>query len=698
MRDLIRRFSFNEALYVAGPIALALLLRVPRIGQYDNSYYTASVKSMLQGWSNFLYGSFDPAGLVTVDKPPLAFWVQAMPGALFGVNAWSVTLPQLVMGVASVPIVYFLLKRTFGRITGVVGALLIAVMPVSVVIDSRNEPDALVAFSLLLAAAFIVQAVRTSQWRWLILFSVAMAAGFNAKMLIAFVPLPVFIAYFMLGSKSPLKVTAVKAAVTIVVTALLSFSWIFIVALTPAEHRPHVGSTQDNSIWTLVFEYNGLRRFDGFRGVQRAPVPGATVVQRGQAVARPLPTNSRANPRGMAPGDATLNCIRQNFAQGYSSSLAPGPGLPPCPSADSGALQSQSSRSAFDLFRTPLANQFGWLLPLGLIMAIVGLSSVLAPRVYRHLKILLEHVKESEEAAQILMWVGWLLIALLVFGAANATYTHPYYLVAVTAPLAVVTAIGVGKVFNGIRKIRHFAWLLAGAITAGYFLQLAYAFDLASEAAILLSLFIGLVGLVLTGNGLRLRQNVQPLTAYGLALIVAACLVIPSFTAFDSGGRVVSGPVVGRTPYAPVGLGGRSTRLGTQRAPDFEYGRLIEFLKGEQLVDEGQIVLATSRAREAAPFILEDIRAVSIGGFSGRDPVLSSERFAAIAEMGRIRYFLITEQRVLVRQPVGGGISGRLREDEGRDIREQVRGTWYDVSGIVGVQEGTLFANPVNSR
>ena len=56
--------------------------------------------------------------------------------------------------------------RTFGRIAGIVSASVLAVLPASVIIDTRNEPDALVAFCLLLAAVCIVKAVQTSQWKW----------------------------------------------------------------------------------------------------------------------------------------------------------------------------------------------------------------------------------------------------------------------------------------------------------------------------------------------------------------------------------------------------------------------------------------------------------------------------------------------------------------------------------------------------
>src|SRR2546430_16388068 len=67
-------------------LCLAAALRLWRLDQngFGNEYYTAGVRSMSLSWHNFLYGSFDPAGLLSVDKPPVALWVQVASGKLFG--------------------------------------------------------------------------------------------------------------------------------------------------------------------------------------------------------------------------------------------------------------------------------------------------------------------------------------------------------------------------------------------------------------------------------------------------------------------------------------------------------------------------------------------------------------------------------------------------------------------------------------
>src|SRR4051794_14381484 len=54
---------------------------------FANTYYSAAVKSMSTSWHDFLYNSFDSAGVMTVDKPPLALWVQALSVRAFGYSS-----------------------------------------------------------------------------------------------------------------------------------------------------------------------------------------------------------------------------------------------------------------------------------------------------------------------------------------------------------------------------------------------------------------------------------------------------------------------------------------------------------------------------------------------------------------------------------------------------------------------------------
>ncbi|MCG0057045.1 hypothetical protein L6R34_32280, partial [Escherichia coli] len=76
-------------------ILIAAFLNLFKIwtDEYANAYYTAAVKSMLQSFHNFFYASFDPGGYVTIDKPPVVFWIQTISAKIFGFHGWSVILP-----------------------------------------------------------------------------------------------------------------------------------------------------------------------------------------------------------------------------------------------------------------------------------------------------------------------------------------------------------------------------------------------------------------------------------------------------------------------------------------------------------------------------------------------------------------------------------------------------------------------------
>ena len=102
---------------LAGLLVLAALLNLWALDRngFANEYYSAAVRAMSTSWHAFLYGSFDAAGVMTVDKPPLALWVQALSVKVFGFHSLSLLVPQALMGVASVALVYDLVRRRFGR-------------------------------------------------------------------------------------------------------------------------------------------------------------------------------------------------------------------------------------------------------------------------------------------------------------------------------------------------------------------------------------------------------------------------------------------------------------------------------------------------------------------------------------------------------------------------------------------------------
>ena len=231
---------------------------------YGNLYYAAAVKSMLENFHNLWFVSFDPGGFVTVDKPPLGLWIQAASAKIFGFSGLSLLLPEAIAGVLSVALLYFLVRRIFGPIAGLIAALTLALTPINVVTNRNNTPDSLLVLTLLLATWCISLAVEKGRLRWLLFTALIVGLGFNIKMLQAFLVVPAFGLMYLLGAPLRWRTRIAHLLLAALVLLIVSLSWVVAVDLTPASQRPYIGSSQTNSELNLAFGYNGLERLTGY--------------------------------------------------------------------------------------------------------------------------------------------------------------------------------------------------------------------------------------------------------------------------------------------------------------------------------------------------------------------------------------------------------------------------------------------------
>ena len=249
-------------------VALAASLDLWALGQngWANEYYSAAVRSMSSSWHNFLFGSFDPSGVMTVDKPPLALWVQSLSVRAFGFHPLAMLVPQALMGVASVVLLYDLVRRRFGRIGGFAAGLALAITPITVAISRHNNPDALLVLCAVAALWCVVRALEDGRTRWLVWCGVAVGLGFETKMAVALMIVPAITAAWLWaaprGVGRALRQLLAGGAAMIAVGG----AWPLLVALTPAADRPWISGTSDNSIWSLITGYNGLGRIAGETG------------------------------------------------------------------------------------------------------------------------------------------------------------------------------------------------------------------------------------------------------------------------------------------------------------------------------------------------------------------------------------------------------------------------------------------------
>ena len=233
---------------------------------WANGYYAAAVRSMIASWHNFLYGSFDPSGVMTVDKPPLAFWAQALSAKVFGFNSWSILAPQALMGMATVALTYDLVRRRFGRVGGFVAGLTLAITPITVAMSRHNNPDAAVILCCVAALWFAVRALEDGRTKWLVWSGAMVGLGFEAKMGTALLVVPAIAAAWLWASPSrPLRRLRQLLAGGVALV-IVGGAWPLLVALTPAADRPWIAGTADNSIWSLITGYNGVGRISGQSG------------------------------------------------------------------------------------------------------------------------------------------------------------------------------------------------------------------------------------------------------------------------------------------------------------------------------------------------------------------------------------------------------------------------------------------------
>jgi 4-amino-4-deoxy-L-arabinose transferase-like glycosyltransferase len=241
---------------------------------FANEYYSAAVRSMSTSWHAFLFGSFDTAGVMTVDKPPLFLWVQALSVRAFGYSSWSMLVPQALMGVASVGLVYDLTRRQFGQPAGFAAGLVLAFTPVTVAIFRHNNPDALLVLCCVAALWFLVRALEDGRTRWLVLSGVCVGLGFETKMGAALLVVPAIAAAWLWVAPRGRLAAARQLLAGGVAMTVVGLAWPVVVWLTPAADRPWVSGTSDNSIWSLITGYNGLGRLFGQSGGPAGGGPG----------------------------------------------------------------------------------------------------------------------------------------------------------------------------------------------------------------------------------------------------------------------------------------------------------------------------------------------------------------------------------------------------------------------------------------
>lgn len=230
---------------------------------WANSFYSAAVQAGTTSWKAFFFGSFDSSNFITVDKPPAALWVMELSARIFGVNSWSVLVPQALEGVATVGIVYLCVRRWFAPGAALLAGAVVALTPVATLMFRFDNPDALLTLLLTGAAYATIRAVEAGRTRWLVLAGALVGFGFITKMLQAVILMPVLALVYLVAGPPKLGRRVVQLVWSGVALVVAGGWWVAAVQLTPAADRPYIGGSTDNSLLNLIFGYNGIGRLSG---------------------------------------------------------------------------------------------------------------------------------------------------------------------------------------------------------------------------------------------------------------------------------------------------------------------------------------------------------------------------------------------------------------------------------------------------
>ncbi len=612
----------------AYPELLALLALTAVLNLWDlsingwaNTYYSAAVKSMSTSWHDFLFASLDKTGLMTVDKPPLAFWVQALSVRVFGFHPLSILVPEALMGVAAVALVYDMTRRMFGRVAGSVAGLTFALTPITVAIARHNNPDELLILCCVAALWCAVRAFETGRTKWLVLSGVCVGLGFETKMAVALFVVPgIAIAWMWSrwGSTWAERFRAFRqllaggAAMTVV-----GLAWPLLVTLTPAADRPWISGTSDNSVWSLIFGYNGLGRVAGQTG---GPAGGA-------------------GPGGGAGG-------------GFGGSLFGG------------------ATGPFRLLQSSLGDQAGWLLGFAVV---AGLALLVLTRLRRR----------DPRTAWLVAVGGAFLTTAVVFSFASGIF-HPYYVSFLAPWAAMLVGAGAGlmlpRSLGGALDGRAARVVAPLAIAAGAITELVVLGELGDAMPWAKPVLIGIAGvcavlLAIEGAG-RYRGIV-------VAVAMAALLAAPSAWAVQTVGHATSSTFPAGGPESasfggggpggggPGGLGagrgrfgggagaggfggggpavsqlfqnpGSSAGTGGSGGGGGFGGDTASLTAAETYVAEhGGGEIGVSSQSTAATAILEGYTNVAgLGGFSGRESSVTASWIAMEVRAGRLRWVI----------------------------------------------------------
>ena len=551
---------------------------------WANPFYAAAVEAGSSSWKAFFFGALDTGNVITIDKTPAALWPMALSARIFGMSTWSMLIPQVLLGVGSVALLWATVRRHFGSTAGLLAGALLAVTPVAALMFRFDNPDAALVFLMLAAVWAMSCALSEGRWRWLVLCGLFVGVGFLAKQLQVLLVLPALALTYLIAGPPALgkRIAQLLAAGAAMVVG--AGWWLLIAVLWPTDRRPYFGGSQHNSIIELTLGYNGLDRLDG----------GGTGLPGG-------PGHSPGPPGGAHGGSG--------------------------PFADTGLGR---------LFSSQVGAQISWFIPAALILGVAALARYgRAPRTDRR-------------RAVLFMFGAWAVVTGVVFSFMGGIFHEYYTVALAPALAGTVAAAVATLIPHRDRwwvRLVFVAAVVATAITAWAVLSRTPDFlpwlrwTIAGGAV--------LTAVVLLSARLRGRAAVIALIAAlctglaGPAAYAAQTVHIPHTGNMPLAGPKVDRGMPGPRPSGDAGApaapgGGHMPRPGSSMSVDAAVVELLDHDAGSYTW-----TAATVGAMQQASYQLATAgQIMAVGGYTGGDPAPTLEQFRRYVADGAIHYYI----------------------------------------------------------
>jgi 4-amino-4-deoxy-L-arabinose transferase-like glycosyltransferase len=508
---------------------VAALLYAWNIGQAGYApLYSEAVRAMSESWKAFFYGAANVHATMTLDKLAGSFLPEALAARIFGFHAWSLALPQVIEGVVTVLVMYRVVRRWAGVVPGILAAAVLALTPIAASMFGHSMEDGALTMCLVLAADAYQRAVLEGRLGPLVWAGMWVGLGFQAKMMQAWMILPALTVGYLLTASIPVRRRLWHIGVAGGVMLAVSLSWVALYTFTPANDRPYIAGSTNNSAVAMVFGWNGVGRFN-------IRIPGAPPPSDFGSAPAPRPAGSAARPAAPAPQQA-------GPPPGQGLGIRVGP---------SGGRQGWAK-----LLGDRFGPEIGWLYPLALLTLIFGLG-------WRRRAAHTDQVRGG-----LVMWGIWLLTFGFVFSAMS-TVPHTAYVASLAPAVAALAGAGIVMFWQAFRLGGRRGWVFPLAVAA----ELAWAGWLWSAYrgflpwALWAAEATGVVAIAVLVAALMPNRTRTRLAAGALAAGAAAMLAAPATwaasvldvkyagTSFDASAGPVPRPQCSLTVSGPTGSG-----------------------------------------------------------------------------------------------------------------------------------------------